>query len=391
LPLVKLDSSDQLLVKREGALGTVAVVTHDGHRRIMLNNFYVLGGTTAAGDERLQGHLPLLLHPSPRRVAYLGVGTGISVSAIRFHPVAEVTALELVPEVVSVAREWFGEGNLDVLKDPRVRVRAEDARAYLGATQARFDVVIGDLVVPWRSGESSLYTRDSFSAARRVLAPGGIYCQWIPLYQISEAEFDSIAASFLDVFPQTTLWRGDFNAGEAALALIGHTGPLDPSIADGRTRALAATPDRSNPYLSHPAGLWMYFVGPLDPTDGRLQSAPRNLDATPWVELASPRLHLRIEDGSASAFVARPLKARLDAIRARPVDGSVITSLDAPHLDWRDRGADIWTASLLSFEGDNTAADRLGLATLTRLPIEIQTAVLGGAAPSARQGSDARR
>src|SRR6185503_11347735 len=130
---------------------------------------------------------------------------------------------------------------------------------------------IGDLAVPWRRGESSLYTRDSFAAVRRMLAPGGLYCQWIPLYQISEAEFDSIAASFLDAFPKTTIWRGDFRAGEAAVALIGHTSPggLDAELADARARALMANPDRSNPYLSHQAGLWLYFVGPLDAADRR--------------------------------------------------------------------------------------------------------------------------
>jgi hypothetical protein len=32
---------------------------------------------------------------------------------------------------------------------------------------------------------------------------------------------------------------------------------------------------------------------------------------------------------------------------------------------------------LVSFEGDNAAADRLGLAALARLPAAIQAAVLG--------------
>ncbi|HSL24457.1 MAG TPA: methyltransferase domain-containing protein [Vicinamibacterales bacterium] len=378
LPPMKLSGTDRLLDLREGPFGSVAVVEHEGHRRIKLNNFYVLGGSAAAGDERLQGHIPLLLHPRPERVAYLGLGTGISLSAIRFHPVREVLALELVPEVVSAARDWFGEANHHVLDDPRVRIREEDARSYVAATRKRFDVVVGDLVVPWRRGESSLYTRDSFEAVRRVLAPGGLYCQWVPLYQISETEFDSIAASFLDVFPRTTLWRGDFNAGQAVVALVGHTDTrgLDARNADARTRALAAAPDRSNPYLSHPAGLWLYCVGPLDPTQQRFRSAPRNRDASPWVELASPRLHLRIASGEAAAFVARPLKARLDEISSRPLAGTAADSLQAEHLEWRERGADIWEASLLSFEGDNAAADRLGLAALAHLPAEIQAAVM---------------
>jgi spermidine synthase len=380
IPRMKLTGRDRLLHLSEGAFGSVAVVEHNGYRRIKLNNFYVLGGSHAAGDERLQGHIPLLLHPQPQRVAFLGLGTGISFSAIRFHPIRHALALELVPEVADAAREWFREANLDVLADPRVRLRVDDARSFIGATRDRFDVVVGDLVVPWRRGESSLYTRDSFEAVRRALAPGGLYCQWVPLYQISEAEFDSIAASFLDVFPWTTLWRGDFSAGEAAVALIGHTDPkgLDAVRADMRSRELMANPDRSNPYLAHPAGLWLYFVGPLDAADERLRSAPRNRDANPWVELASPQLHLRIQSGEAKAFVSRPLKARLDAVRAAPLAGTVAASLEAAHLEWRERGAEIWEASLLSFEGDNAAADRLALGSLARLPAEIQTAVFGG-------------
>jgi spermidine synthase len=382
LPRMKLVGRDRLLHLSEGAFGSVAVVEHDGYRRIKLNNYYVLGGTHAAGDERLQGHIPLLLHPHPERVAFLGLGTAISFSAIKFHPIREALALELVPEVADAARDWFGDANLNVLADPRVKLRAEDARSFLAFTRQRWDVVVGDLVVPWRPGESSLYTRDSFAAVRRVLAPGGLYCQWVPLYQITEAEFDSIAASFLDVFPQTTLWRGDFSAGEAVVGLIGYAdvNSLDSTRVDARTRDLTANPDRTNPYLSHPAGLWLYFVGPLDPADPRFRLAPRNRDSNPWVELASAQLHLRIQSGQSKGFVGRPLKARLDAIRRTPLGGTVAASVQAPHLQWRERGAEIWEASLLSFEGDNRAADRLAFGAIAQLPAEIQAAVLGAAA-----------
>ena len=63
-------------------------------------------------------------------------------------------------------------------------------------------------------------------------------------------------------------------------------------------------------------------------------------------------------------------------LRAAHRNGGGIAA--AEHIEWRERGAEIWTASLLSFEGDNTAADRLALGAIARLPTEIQTAVLGG-------------
>ena len=103
----------------------------------------------------------------------------------------------------------------------------------------------------------------------------------------------------------------------------------------------------------------------------------RNRDANPWVELASPPLHLQIRGGEAKAFIGRPLKNRLDTMRSAPLAGTAAASLQAEHIEWRERGAEIWTASLLSFEGDNPAADRLALGAIARLPNEIQKAVLG--------------
>jgi spermidine synthase len=40
---------------------------------------------------------------------------------------------------------------------------------------------------------------------RRRLKPGGLFCQWIPLYQLGEREFETIADSFAGAFPTTTV------------------------------------------------------------------------------------------------------------------------------------------------------------------------------------------
>ena len=88
------------------------MVEAGGHQRIKLDNFYVLGGTASTGDERMQAHVPLLLHPAPRNVAFLGLGTGITAGAALLHPVERVTVLEIVPGVVAVARDYFRAANL---------------------------------------------------------------------------------------------------------------------------------------------------------------------------------------------------------------------------------------------------------------------------------------
>ena len=379
LPPVRLEPGQRLLDLREGPYGAVAVVESSGHRRLAIDNSYVLGGTAAVGEERLQAHLPLLLHPAPRRVAFLGLGTGITAGGALFHPVDEVTTFELVPEVAHSARRFFGDANRGVLDDPRVRDLAADARAGLGAARDHFDVIVGDLVVPWRPAEASLQTLEAFRTARRALRPGGLFCQWLPLFQLSRSEFLSVAAAFLEVFPDTLVWKGDFRAGEPALALVGLTGgPLDPEAVDARTAALSRKPDPVNPYLRHPAGLWVYLAGPLSASDEDIRRAIPNRDERPLVELRSAATQFASRDGG--PFVRGPLRDWLDALRARSLDGTPLARLDDAHRRWRDAGGAIWNASLLDLEGDRAGADALGLSGIALLPEPLQQVLRGGAA-----------
>ena len=369
LPRVRVAPDERLVSLREGAFGTVAVVERGGHLRLMLNNYYVLGGTSSMGEERLAGHLPLLLHPDPQRAAFLGLGTGITASASLFHPVREVVAMELVDEVVLAARDEFKEANLGVLDDPRVHAAIEDARTGLRGSKGRFDVIVSDLVVPWRRGEAALYTKESFQSARDALAADGIFCVWLPLFQLSRAAFDSIAATFLDVFPEALLFKGDFFAGEPAVALIGLTSdePLDPRVVEERVRQYALDPDPANPYLFDPAGFWVYLVGPLSSQDPELRTAPRNTDRHPIVELSSPMTQFAGKSGEA-LFLGEPLKRYFDELLARPLAGTPLEGLDAERLTWRQAGHDIWSASLLELQGKRAEADALGLAGIAKLP-----------------------
>ena len=262
---VRTDKNESLLAVSEGSHGIVAVVEQPGSRRLKLDNFYVLGGTASVGDERMQAHLPLLLHPMPKRVAFLGLGTGITAGGALLHPIERITALEIVPEVVTAARTHFAEANLGIVGAARSEVVVDDARGFLRQSGRQFDVIVGDLVVPWRRGESALYSAEHFAATRRALAPGGLFCQWLPMFQLSEEEFRIVAATFLDVVPRASLWRGDFAPDHPVLALVGHvdaSAAIDPATVARRVREI--TMDPSNPQLTHEAALWIYLVGPLE-------------------------------------------------------------------------------------------------------------------------------
>jgi len=374
---VRLDAGrgETLVALTEGAHGVVAVVRDAAGMRIKVDNHYVLGGTAAAGDLRQLAHLPLLLHPEPRRVAFLGMGTGITAGAAVAHPVESIDVVELMPEVVAAARAHFGAASQGLFSDPRVHVVEGDARIFLERHARAFDVVVGDLVVPWRAGESALYTREHFERARASLRPGGIFCQWLPAYQLTVEQFDAIAATFLDAFPRASLWRGDFVAGLPTLGLVGHDRDVAREQVDARVRELVPRLDAASPYLMDPAGPWLYLIGTLNPTAPRWHAAQRHTLDRPWVELAGPG------DARAGGALARltgaPLDLLIDEVGGAPAPAGAPIRLGEPEATWRAAGRELWRASSLVFDGHGDEGRRLALATFARLPAPLREAVVG--------------
>ena len=317
LPRVRLasDQSEKLVALAEGTHGITAVVERGGARRIKLNNFYGLGGTTATADERMQAHLPLLLHPAPHDVAFLGLGTGITAGGALFHPVEKVTVMELVPEVVAAARTHFGEANKRVLDDTRTRVVEDDARHFLRGASEHFDVIVGDLVVPWRQGEGSLFTLEQFEAARKSLKPDGLFCQWLPLFQLSEEELNILIRTFLTVFPRAEVWRGDFWPDEPAIALIGRAADFKIDVDVVQRRLGEMRPDSTNPQLRAASVFWMHFVGVLEAADLPPGDSRLNREDRPWIELLGPMLHAG--GNKDKLFTGRRLQAWLNQLRSR--------------------------------------------------------------------------
>jgi spermidine synthase len=335
VPPVRVGAGETLLSRREGIYGTTAVLEDARDRWITVNNTYVLGGTAAAGEERFQTHLPLLLHPSPRRVAFVGLGTGVTAGAVLDHPFERATALEIVPDVVDAARTDFADANLRVLDDPRVTAVADDGRHYLASRPHAFDVIVQDLLVPWRPGEAALYAREHFQAVRRALTADGVFCQWLPVYQLSDEDLRVALATFADVFPEATVWRGTFLPGQETVALCGHLDPrpLDAEAIAARVRALPARAREAHPFVADPAGVFLHLVGPLAAD----AAAPRNTDAWPWLELHAPAGHGRRIAGA-------PLPALAEAA-GRPLGGTPLAAIGADALGWRATGAALAEAS----------------------------------------------
>lgn len=294
-PIVKLGAGERLIDVIEGSGGTVTVTRAADNLVMRLNNSYVLGDSRSADVERLQAQLPLLLHPAPARVFFLGMGTGVTAAAALDHPVSRVVVTELLPEVVRAARVHFGAVAGGLFVDPRVHIVRDDGRSYLAGKRERFDVIIADLFTPWHAGTASLYTLEHFRTVRDRMRAGGLFVQWLPLHQMSREEFLIIARTMQDVFPQVTVWRGNFSATMPIVALVARADDvaLDHQVVRSNVARFGGRAVEFAPGQDVMAGL--FYVGNLAGLRGETAALPLNTDDHPVIEYLAPRI--RAEGG----------------------------------------------------------------------------------------------
>lgn len=271
----------ELRVAREGVSAVVHGATNDW--RIVYNNTYTLGGSLAQFNQERQSHLPILLHGEAKSVALLGVATGSTTAGAALHPeVTRVDAFELSGTAIRFAKEHFRPFNRDVFENPKVRVIHEDARIGVLQNPRQYDVIIGDLFLPWRSGEGRLFTAEHFAAVRRALRENGLFCQWLPLFQLTRTQFDGIVRTFAAEFPDAFLVRGDFYAEQPIVGLVGGRAMRDipwDSVSNAcvRLRREGAVTDG---LVRHAGGVAMCMLGPVPPP----APGPTNTLANGWLE-----------------------------------------------------------------------------------------------------------
>ncbi|HSL16757.1 MAG TPA: fused MFS/spermidine synthase, partial [Methylomirabilota bacterium] len=287
LPSMAGDATGRtVLAYRETASGTV-VVTEEagtGARAMSVDNNAVIGSSyDALKVARMLGLVPTLLHPRPERVLVIGFGAGVTTATAAAAPGVEIVdVVEIVPGVAEAA-PFFGNLNHGVERDPRVRLHANDGRNHLLLHPGPWDVITCDPVHPLY-GSAPLYSLEFFSLARSRLAPGGVFCQYLPLHRMPSDAFRRAIATFQGAFPESRLL---FGLGHAML--VGSDGPLEldwqrwQAVLDGHS----LRSDLATSALATPAQV--YALLQLDPEGCRAvgRGAP-STDLHPRLEFLAP-------------------------------------------------------------------------------------------------------
>ncbi len=223
------------LVYYHDGLSTTVTVERWGHHFALKNN----GKVDASNGDDMPTQisvaaLPLLFHqdgPTDLDVAIVGFGSGVSVGTTLSFPVRSVDVLELERAIPEAARFFEDVNLLDYRLDhfpyvemDRLSIINDDGRNYLASTDRSYDVIISEPSNPWITGVSDLFTLDHFRIAKRRLRPGGIYCQWVQLYEMSPENIKVIFRTFAQVYRNVIVFAADDHSSDTVV--LGSDAPL---------------------------------------------------------------------------------------------------------------------------------------------------------------------
>ncbi|MCM8900320.1 polyamine aminopropyltransferase [Caldicoprobacter algeriensis] len=118
-------------------------------------------------------HVPLLTHPSPKRVLIIGGGDGGAAREVLKHKeVEEVHMVEIDGEVIDAVRKFFPE-NASAFDDPRFKLFIQDGLEFIKSKKQEYDVIIVDSSDPVGPAVQ-LFEYQFYSDCLKALKPDGI-------------------------------------------------------------------------------------------------------------------------------------------------------------------------------------------------------------------------
>lgn len=279
--------ADRLLYYGEGVTATVSATRALDEKLYLAVDGKVEADTGSRGMvvQRMIGHLPMLFHPAPRRVMNLGLGAGVTFGALSCYPLDRLEVVEIEPLVKQAAAAW-GPHNHGIVDRADALFTINDGRNHLFCTPQVYDVITSDPFEPVVGGASHLFTVEHFRQARERLAEDGIMCQWVPMYELSKADYLTILRSFVEVFPRSAF----FFTGADSL-MLGFKGEmkLDPAVVRAKFQIPAVRASLAEVGFMRPEMILGMFVADLSKSAGFVGPGPLNTDVRPVIEFSAPK------------------------------------------------------------------------------------------------------
>ena len=209
----------QIIYANEGIECITTVHEYPGGFKGISTSSVNVAGThyTHRTTQKLQAHIPMLVHPNPKEILQVGFGSGETSHLVTTYDIEQLDLVEISSEVIYTATKYFKEINKAVANHPKFNPIIMDGANYIYLAKKKYDLILNDASWPGYTGCSALYSKDYFENAKKLLKPGGIMTSWFPI--IEGEEFKILLKTFHSAFPYVSVWLAMTHVNKHALVV----------------------------------------------------------------------------------------------------------------------------------------------------------------------------
>jgi spermidine synthase len=293
-----------LLMYEEGPTSTVSVRKDWEITSLAINGRINASDREDMPTQVMVGQLPILVAPNLRNSLVVGFASGVSVGSILQSQIQSLECVELEPATVAGSR-YFEHVNNRPLDDPRMQLIIDDARTYLRVTPNRYDIIVSEPSHPWVPGVANLFTREFFTLGRDRLAEGGVFVQWVQIYQMSTESLRSVLATFHETFPYVQVFRVEGATKGKDLILVGSQTALSLNRVNERLTDSRVATELKRIGINNEADVKSWYVCDQTQLAPAVAGAVINTDDNMHVETTVPREAFQPLMQSNSAWIER--------------------------------------------------------------------------------------
>ncbi|MDP2168748.1 MAG: fused MFS/spermidine synthase [Thermodesulfovibrionales bacterium] len=218
-----------------------------------------------------------LFERTPGNMLVIGLGAGVTVRAGK-GVVENVSVVEINPGVIEAVARFGATGVLN-----GVKVYQDDARRLLMTDDAVYDIITSEPSVPSESVSANLFTKEFYEIAAKRLKKGGIFCQWLPGWNLTPADLDVCIKTFASVFENASLWRVNDEGDDFIIVGSMEALPLNNTDILDRIKAL----NSSVSFFQLKERPIEFVMGPREvKMTAAMPGIPMNTDDKPYIEFA---------------------------------------------------------------------------------------------------------
>jgi len=233
--------------------------------------------------------LPLSMHPSPKRVANIGFGSGLTAHMLLGSGLVErLDTVEIEPFMVEAARKGFGPRISNVFEDARSHIVFEDAKTFFASTREPYDLIVSEPSNPWVSGVASLFSDEFYGRITHYLKSDGYLVQWIQTYETNVGIVASVIKAMAPHFGAYAI----YNTDDYNILIVATRGAKLPIPDDRIFQSPLLRTELNRIGIQGIDDIQLRKIGDNLTIGPLLQSmsAPPNSDFFPFVDLNAPRL-----------------------------------------------------------------------------------------------------